>query len=344
MLKTSSKTVLYGWGQTVALPLLKKSRVLYEPHELKQLDDYALPKEESTFQVATGWGHSLIGTSNVVYGFGLNKSGQLGTMACDSGHSKMTFKDPVKSLACGREHSHVVIESEDKKKTGLYSFGNNMYGQLGIGKNKKTTPGQLVAESQLRLVNFDKTIKDVACGLDNTVLTTEADGEIYAMGWGADGQLGQGQSDKDVPSKLDISCMTKKISSSTDYTLLLTNEKLYTWGNSEYGQGAQGKKIDRILEPVEIETDKDMIDVAAGGPFSVFLDHLGQVYTCGYGALGLGPEMIESLKLEKVKGLEQVSKIYASTDYAAALTVQGELFTWGLNGPSGRLEKSLMSH
>lgn len=58
-------------------------------------------------------------------------------------------------------------------ETSLYSFGNNMYGQLGIGKNKKTTPGQLVAESQLRLVNFDKTIKDVACGLDNTVLTTE---------------------------------------------------------------------------------------------------------------------------------------------------------------------------
>ncbi len=53
---------------------------------------------------------------------------------------------------------------------------------------------------------------------------------------------------------------------------------------------------------------------------SVFLDHLGQVYTCGYGALGLGPEIIESLKLEKIKGLKQVSKIYASTDYAAALT------------------------
>lgn len=48
MLKTSSKAVLYGWGQTVALPLLKKSRVLYEPHELKQLDDYALPVSINT--------------------------------------------------------------------------------------------------------------------------------------------------------------------------------------------------------------------------------------------------------------------------------------------------------
>jgi hypothetical protein len=65
--------------------------------------------------LATGWGHSLIGTSNAVYGFGLNKSGQLGMMACDSGHSKMTFKEPVKLLACGREHSHVVTENEDKK-------------------------------------------------------------------------------------------------------------------------------------------------------------------------------------------------------------------------------------
>lgn len=40
-----NRTVLYGWGQTQALPLLKGSmdRVLNKPQLLKQLDDYALP-------------------------------------------------------------------------------------------------------------------------------------------------------------------------------------------------------------------------------------------------------------------------------------------------------------
>lgn len=67
------------------------------------------------------------------------------------------------------------------------------------------------------------------------------------MGWGADGQLGQGCDDKDIPSQVPIDCSIKKLSSSTDFTLLLTNKHtLWTWGNSEYGQGMQGKKIDRV--------------------------------------------------------------------------------------------------
>ncbi|CAO3661954.1 unnamed protein product [Rhizopus microsporus] len=76
-----NRTVLYGWGQTQALPLLKGSmdRVLNKPQLLKQLDDYALPKDETVTHLATGWGHSLLGTDmNSVYSFGLNKSGQLG--------------------------------------------------------------------------------------------------------------------------------------------------------------------------------------------------------------------------------------------------------------------------
>lgn len=63
-----------------------------------------------------------------------------------------------------------------------------------------------------------------------------------------------------------------------------------------------------------------VMDVAAGGPFSIILTEDGHIYSCGYGALGLGPEMIESLELKEIKGLEKVVKVYASTDYAAALT------------------------
>ncbi|RCH87809.1 Williams-Beuren syndrome chromosome region 16 protein [Rhizopus azygosporus] len=334
-----NRTVLYGWGQTQALPLLKGSmdRVLNKPQLLKQLDDYALPKDETVTHLATGWGHSLLGTDmNSVYSFGLNKSGQLGNGNISNQGGSKIYSDKenkIKFLACGREHSHVVTEKD--KKTQLYSFGNNMYGQLGIGKNKNTVPGELAAESTLQNVKLDGVIEHIVCGLDNTVLAT--DHHVYAMGWGADGQLGQGCDDKDIPSQVSIDCSIKKLSSSTDFTLLLTNKHtLWTWGNSEYGQGMQGKKIDRILEPLKVNMGRVM-DVAAGGPFSIVLTEDGHVYSCGYGALGLGPEMIESLELKEIKGLEKVVKVYASTDYAAALTEDGQLYTWGLNGPSGRL-------
>ncbi|KAI8088523.1 regulator of chromosome condensation 1/beta-lactamase-inhibitor protein II [Thamnidium elegans] len=329
---STQKTVLYGWGQTQALPLTKghMDRVFNQPTLLRNEQDYALPKDEEITQVATGWGHSLLSNSNQVYAFGLNQSGQLGTSK-----TKLTMQDPVKFVACGREHSHIVTENQES--TQLYSFGNNMYGQLGLGKNKNSNPGSLIAESQPTLVNFKEKIESITCGLDNTIFATKK--QIFGMGWSADGQLGQGFEDKTVPSPLSLEIEIKKLSSSTDYTFALgTDGRLWTWGNSEYGQGIQGKIIDRILEPLEVKLN-DVVDVAAGGPFSVILTKDGQVYTCGYGSLGLGKDVVQTLEATVVTELsnKEIIKVFATTDYAAAISKCGELYTWGLNGPSGRL-------
>lgn len=68
--------------------------------------------------------------------------------------------------------------------------------------------------------------------------------------------------------------------------------------------------------------------------------------------------MLETLTLQKVKGLDRAIRVFAATDYAAAISgtktqttkrgkslfivcilflESGDLFTWGLNGSSGRL-------
>lgn len=65
----------------------------------------------------------------------------------------------------------------------------------------------------------------------------------------------------------------------------------------------------------------NVIDFAAGGPFSVILASDGQVYTCGYGSLGL-EETIQTLEPILVQELsnKEIIKVFASTDYAAALS------------------------
>lgn len=70
------------------------------------------------------------------------------------------------------------------------------------------------------------------------------------------------------------------------------------------------------------------MDIAAGGPFSVILTRDGNVYTCGYGALGLGKETIQTLELSLVKELEnkQIVKVFATTDYAAAITSKDPIY------------------
>lgn len=62
------------------------------------------------------------------------------------------------------------------------------------------------------------------------------------------------------------------------------------------------------------------MDIASGGPFSVLLTKDGFVHTCGYGALGLGKDTLQSLELNRVEGLSNIAKIFATTDYAAAIT------------------------
>lgn len=59
--------------------------------------------------------------------------------------------------------------------------------------------------------------------------------------------------------------------------------------------------------------------MAAGGTFGLLLTESGKVYTCGYGALGLGPEKTQILMPEQITTLSGIRKIVASTDYAAAI-------------------------
>lgn len=61
-----------------------------------------------------------------------------------------------------------------------------------------------------------------------TKITVDAH-QLYAMGWGADGQLGLGQgrtSDANVPALLPWTAPIKKLAGSTDFTLALTGELL----------------------------------------------------------------------------------------------------------------------
>ncbi|KAL1925587.1 uncharacterized protein VTP21DRAFT_470 [Calcarisporiella thermophila] len=351
---------LFGWGDITGLPSVQshnaRQGVIWTP---KQLRVPGLEQEGShrLHRIASGWAHSLIAMSvkgkSVVYGCGLNNSGQLGIgdiskQGPTEGFVKnLPMNARVLDMACGREHS-LVLSKMENGETKLFGFGSEMYGQLGSSRSKYDLPEgadtSVASESSTPItVDGGKQVVAVACGLDHSVLLTD-DHCVYAMGWGADGQVGTGPgstSDKNTPTPVYgmNGRPVRKLTSSTDFTFCLMEDgSLWTWGNSEYGQCMLGRKIDRILEPVKVHFEKNILDVAAGGPFSLVLTDEGRIYTCGYGALGLGDEVIETLKPTLVKGIEdRVVKIYATTDYAAAITEAGQLFTWGLGGWSGRL-------
>jgi hypothetical protein len=96
----------------------------------------------------------------------------------------------------------------------------------------------------------------------------------------------------------------------------------------------------QILEPLETNVT-GVKDIAAGGPFSIilkgkkywslrlkvgvvilisFILENGTVYGCGYGAVGLGDDIIETLEPTLIPFDEEVTRIFATQDMAAAIT------------------------
>ena len=82
-----------------------------------------------------------------------------------------------------------------------------------------------------------------------------------------------------------------------------------------------------MLIPHPISDTETIASVAAGGTFGLLLTESGKVYTCGYGALGLGRDKIQVLMPEQITSLSGIRKIVASTDQAAAIDGKHRLST-----------------
>ncbi|KAJ2794886.1 hypothetical protein H4R20_006073, partial [Coemansia guatemalensis] len=288
--------------------------------------------------VGAGMRHALIASEIVedseprtlLVGFGLNRCYQLGRpwsnrSAANSGISMITeISGSVSQISCGREHSAMVVRQRDGQQRVLVC-GSNAFGQLGLASEKKAEDERVLQRSTLcDLDELDKILDageipvKVQCGLDHTVILTSHN-RVFAMGWGADGQLGTGYTaDSDRPVRVcgldDVAIVD--ISSTTDFTLALSaDNRVFYWGNAEYGQCMVGRKIDKVLVPMQVPFGKGRIkSIAAGGCHALLLTEAGQVYICGYGGLGLGSDCVSVLEPTLIEGLENIDMIYASTD------------------------------
>ena len=158
----------------------------------------------------------ILKKSGKLFAFGYNIYGQLGlgdkrdryipTLLMKTGDDiipslNLPVRDKVKDntirqIVCGGYHSLILKESGE-----LFVFGYNVYGQLGLGDNKKRitpkllmkTGDDIVPSLNLPVRNKvkDNTIQHIVCGNDHTFILKES-GELFAFGDNEYGQLGLG--------------------------------------------------------------------------------------------------------------------------------------------------------
>ncbi|KAL9653463.1 hypothetical protein ABK040_002097 [Willaertia magna] len=191
--------------------------------------------------------------SNVVYGAGQNKYGQIGLDHCKylQGITRVPFFDHkhIVNISCGAFFSFFLEEVGNKQN--LFACGNNSKNPLGLGKReeKGIYPPQTV---DLQFLEENDSIDKIVCGFESTLLLTR-NGKIYGCGNNDSHQIGISSRNATMfeRSNLDKLLDGEKVidmSLGTSYSLLLTNlGNIYTNGGSKY----ELTKIGLNLSPFE---------------------------------------------------------------------------------------------
>jgi alpha-tubulin suppressor-like RCC1 family protein len=310
-------------------------------------------------QVAAGGLHSLVLTStDQLYAFGANSSGQLGSPV----NNGMPAANPTPArVSLPGETGHVTqiaagnYDSFAVTSTGqLYAFGDNQYGQLGnathnVANAANPTPALVV------LPGATGGVVRVAAGGAHTLALTST-GQLYAFGINHDGELGNATNNGNAnanptPAPVTLPGATgtvAQIAAGAAHSLALTSTgQLYAFGYNYYGQlgntvnntPATGANPTPALVSLPGATGA-ITQISAGGQHSLALTSTGQLYAFGYNfegqlgtAINLGTSVANPTPLivSLPAAAGPVIRIAAGSFNSLALTSTGQLYGFGDN-------------
>ena len=238
-------------------------------------------------------------------------------------------------VVCGELHT-AALTSEGR----VYTWGLGKDGRLGHANRESHFVPHLVQS----LAQYQ--VKQVACGgLHTGALTT--DGRVLTWGLGKDGRLGHGdETDQLAPKLVELllpaGSPIRQVLCGGHHTAALTEHgRLYTWGfddDGRLGHGAPGHQFSPKV--VEALRGKTVTQIACGCWHSAALTDEGAVYTwgsCKSGQLGQAHKNSVPTPRVVLQGVGGGIRLVAcGTAHTAALTHQGELYTWGKHD-DGRL-------
>ena len=220
---------------------------------------------------------SCLADDGTVHTFGDNLRGQLGlpgNVRRILTPTKIPFTTNIISVACGAFHS-VCLDFNNT----VWTFGGNIYGQLGLGHlSNRKIPQQVPLLSD---------IHSIACGTNHT-LCIDANGEVFAFGKNQEFQLGIGNiSHVSTPEKIPGLRDIVLVDAGTAFSMFVSSEgDLYIAGNYDHYQAGKF-----TIEVSQIHKLPPVKDIACGPNFCVILTANGELMSNGknhYGELGNG--------------------------------------------------------
>ncbi|TSK22496.1 putative E3 ubiquitin-protein ligase HERC6 [Bagarius yarrelli] len=191
---------------------------------------------------------------------------------------QVPFQIPVVQVACGNFHSLALTKGGE-----VISWGQNKFGQLGLGKSVELQP----VPSLIRSLVGVPVIQISAGGAHTMLLTLSA--QVFCCGANSVGQLGLNRTDVKgrfavcaVPALRNLG--VSSLSCGESHTAVLTKTgEVYT-----FGEGAQGQlghnTTNNELRPKKVESvDGPAKQVTCGSHHTLVLMPSGVVFTFGRG-------------------------------------------------------------
>ena len=320
-----------AFGRTQVVGTVNGEMSIIELEVRTSSSDVAAP------MVAAGSAHTIaLKKDGTVWVWGYNNEGELGDgttvtkyypVQVQTGEQKSStgYLENIIQIAAGSNHNLALA-----KDGTVWSWGHNIYGQLGLGNDTSRTTAQQVlggASGSQYLTD----IVEVKAATWHT-LALKANGTVYAWGYNGYGQLGNNGTEN---SSRPVQVVTGAQKSANGYlekvvdidvssgnyngygtSIALTESKeVYGWGYSGYGPLGQ---TGTFTSPIKVSNINTAVGVALGGTdntqFTYILKKDGMVSSLGYnyyGQLGngttSGSATVELQGVQNVKDIVQVS-------------------------------------
>ena len=217
-----------------------------------------------------------------LYSFGFNDHGELGL-----GNEEETYNTPqkittltdVEFFDCGANHTICkTLQNE------VYSWGNNYYGQLGLGNNDNQNIPILCSS----LSNED--IVDIKCGSFHVLVLT-ANQEVFSCGSNGEGEIGRDRNDDNSTfQKIQELSEITRIECGFFFSLCIDiHNDFYVFGFNSNGQLGLGDYKKR-RKPTKHVSLSNIIDMSHGGYHTFVKTSNNEIYAFGknkYSQLGI---------------------------------------------------------
>jgi RHS repeat-associated protein len=278
--------------------------------------------------IAAGEYHTVaLGSSGMVWAWGLNSSGQLGdgTYLQRSLPSPVSGLSGVKSVVAGGYFSVAL-----KEDGTVWAWGANRLGQLGDG----TFVNSAIPVRVGTLTN----IVAIAAGTNHS-LALCGDGTVYSWGFNSDGQLGDGttsaRNQPVVVSGTGPGSGILAVTAGAYHSLaLLTGGGVKGWGANFFG--ALGDNVGtHVLSPAVLSLT-NITSLTAGAYHTMAVTSMGDAEALGWNENGqLGDSTTTSrFTPASIIGLSNLKSLAASKSIAGhcvALSEGGSVSAWGSN-------------